>query len=126
MDQLGEDRYDVPGEVTNSIRQHILHAYAGVLAQRDGLLCLHSVLQDAAFTDVADDENNVEFELAVGKINTEQLQMLLEFLIAAEPGSLRAVDDNGLLPLHVARQLNFPDLILNVLLRPYPDALLLL
>ena len=97
-----------------------------MLAQRDGLLCLHSVLQDAAFTDVADDGNDEEFELPVGKLNTEHLQKLLEYIIALEPGSVRALDNDGLLPLQVACQLNFPDLVINVLLRPYPGALLLL
>ena len=98
-----------------------------MIAQRDGLLCLHSVLQDAAFTDGdADDEADEEFELPVGKLNTEHLQKLLEYIIAAEPGSVRALDSDGLMPLQVASQLNFPDLVLNALLRPYPDALLLL
>ena len=98
-----------------------------MLAQRDGLLCLHSVLQDTAFTDVAAaDGNDEEFVLPVGKLNTEHLQKLLEFLIAAEPGSLRTLDSEGLLPLQVASQLNYPDLVLNALLRPYPDALLFL
>jgi len=60
----------------------------------------------------------------VGKLRTEHLQMLLEFMIAAEPGSLRALDRDGLFPLQVATQLNFPDLVINVLLRQYPDALL--
>ena len=109
-------------EAAASIRQHILQTYAGMLAQRDGLLCLHSVLQDTTFME----GNNDEFQLAVGKLNTEYLQILLERIIAAEPGSVRALDRDGLLPLQVARQRNFPDLVLNVLLRPYPEALLLL
>jgi len=107
-------------EAAASIRKHILHAFAGVLAQRDGLLCLHYVLQDAAFVDGNDDE----FELPVGKLNTEHLQMLLEFIDAAEPGSVRTLDIDFLLPLQVASQLNFPDLVLNILMRSYPDALL--
>jgi len=77
-----------------------------------------------------------EFQPAVGKLNTESLQILLECIIAAEPGSVRTLDnisdddddDDGLLllPLQVARQRNFPDLVHNVLLRPYPEALLML
>ena len=125
LDQLGPNN-GFPDAVKNSIRQHILQSYAGVLAQRDGLLCLHSVLQDAAFTDVADDGNNEEFELPMGKLNTEHLQKLLEYILAMEPGSVRALNSDGLLPLQVASQLNFPELVLNALLRPYPDALLLL
>jgi len=109
-----------------AIRQLILQAYAGVLTQRDGLLCLHSVLQDAAFTDVADVGNEEEFELPVGKLNMEDLQKLLEYIIAMEPGSVCALNSDGLMPLPVASQLNFPALVLNALLRPYPDALLLL
>ena len=122
LDQLGQNR----NEVKASIRQHILQSYAGMIAQRDGLLCLHSVLQDAAFTDVADDGNDEEFELPVGKLNTEHLQKLLEYIIAMEPGSVRALNNDGLMPLQVASQLNYPALVLNALLRPYPDALLLL
>ena len=115
---------DVPAqEASDPIRIHIIQCiiqcYAQVLAQRDGLLCVHSVLQET-FID-GDDE---EFELPVGKLNTEHLQKLLERIIAAEPGSVRALDSDGLLPLQVASQLNFPDLVINVLLRPYPDALL--
>jgi len=123
LDQLGQHN----SEEEASIGQHILQSYAGMLAQRDGLLCLHSVLHGAAFTDVADDDgNNEEFELPVGKLNTEHLQKLLEYTIAMEPGSVLALNSDGLMPLQVASQLNFPDLVLNALLRPYPDALLLL
>ena len=122
LDQLAQDRSRISGKVTAPIRQHILQSYAGVLAQRDGLLCLHSVLQDTTFMEGNDDE----FQLPVGKLTTEYLQILLGYIIAAEPGSVRALDRDGLLPLQVARQRNFPDLVLNVLLRPYPEALLLL
>ena len=116
LDRLGQSC----SEVKASIRQHILQTYAGMLAQRDGLLCLHSVLQDVTF--IAG--NDKEFELPVGKLNTEHLQMLLEFIVAAEPGSVRTLDSDGLLPLQVASQLKFPDLVLNILMRSYPDALL--
>ena len=109
-------------EVKASIGQHILQSYAGMLVQRYGLLCLHSVLQDAAFID----SDNEKFQLPVGKLNTEYLQILLEYVIAAEPGSVRTLDRDDLMPLQVASQLNYPDLVLNVLLRPYPGALLLL
>jgi len=122
LDCLAQDRYSIPGGVKAPIRQHILQPYAGMMAQRDGVLCLHSVLQDATFIEGTDDQ----FHLLVGKLNTEYLQILLECIIAAEPGSVRALDIDGLLPLQVARQLNFPDLVLNVLLRPYPEALLIL
>jgi len=118
-DQIGHSRH---GRVTISIRQQILQAYAGMIAQRDGLLCLHSVLRNAVFTD----GDNEEFQLPVGKLNTEYLQSLLEYIIALQPGSVRAMDHDGLFPLQVAWQMDFPDLVLNVLLRPYPGALLLL
>ena len=96
-----------------------------MLAHRNGLLCIHSVFQDMAFTALADDGNDGEFELPVGKLlSTEHLQMLLEFMIAAEPGSLRTVDSDGLFPLQVATQSNFPDLVIYVVLRQYPDGLL--
>ena len=125
LDRLGQAPSSIPIGVRNSIRQRILQAYAGMIAQRDGLLCLHSVLQDATFIEGNNDD---EFQLPVGKLNTEYLQSLLEYIIAAEPGSVRALDRDGLLPLQVvvARRRIFPDLVLNVVLRPYPDALLLL
>ena len=53
LDRLGQSRSEVP--VKASIRQHILQSYAGMIAQRDGLLCLHSVLQDTTFIDGNDD-----------------------------------------------------------------------
>jgi len=60
------------------------------------------------------------FSFRKGKLNTEQLQMLLEFLIAAESSSLRAVETVAcclfVLPVNC----------ISLLLRPYPDALLLL
>ena len=125
LDRLAHNHYmyNTPGGVITSIRQHILQSYAGVLTQRDGLLCLHSVLQDAALTDVADNGNDEEFELSVGKLNTEHLQKLLEYIIAAEPGSVRVLNNDGLLPLQVASQLNYPASVLYFLLRPYPDML---
>jgi len=122
LDRLVQAPSSISGGVTNSVRQHILQAYARMIAQRDGPLCLHSVLQDTTFID----GNNGEFRLPIGKLNTEYLQSLLEYTIAAEPGSVRALDDNGLLPLQAACQLNFPDLVVHVLLHAYPGALLLL
>jgi len=108
-------------EAAASIRDLILQSYAGMLARRYDLLCLHSILQNAVFI-----EQDEEFQLPVGRLNTEQLQTLLEFAAAAERGSIRALDSDGLLPLQVACKLDFPDLVLNVLLRSYPDALLFL
>jgi len=104
------------------VRAHrfILQTYSQPLVQRHGPLCVHSVLRDAVFTG----GNDGKFQLPVGKLSTEQLQILLEHLIVAEPGSLRTLDGEGLLPLQVASQLNFPGLVINVLLRPYPGALL--
>ena len=122
LDRLGQGYLTIPIANTNAVRQRILQAYAGMIAQRDGLLCLHSVLQDTTFID----GNDEEFQLPVGKLNTEHLQKLLEYVIAAEPGSVRTLDRDGLMPLQVASQLNFPDLVLNALLRPYPGVLLLL
>ena len=110
----------LPQEELVRAHRFILQTYSQPLVQRHGPLCVHSVLRDAVFTD-GDDE---EFQLPVGKLSTEQLQILLEHLIVAEPGSLRALDGENLLPLQVASQLNFPDLVINVLLRPYPGALL--
>ena len=66
---IGQDHYNTPGGDSNSIRQHILQSCARMIAQRDGLLCLHSILHDAAFTDVADDGDDEEFELPVGTLN---------------------------------------------------------
>ena len=122
LDRLGQGYLTIPIENTNAVRQRILQAYAGMIAHRDGLLCLHSVLQDTTFID----GNDEEFQLPVGKLNTEHLQKLLEYVIAAEPGSVRTLDRDGLMPLQVASQLNFPDLVLNPLLRLYPGVLLLL
>ena len=121
LDQLG-----LYSGVKGSIRQHILQAYAGMIAQRDGLLCLHSVLRNAVFTEDFVALVLRRFQLPVGKLNTEYLQSLLEYIIALQPGSVRALNSDGLLPLQVAWQMDFPDLALFVLLRPYPDALLLL
>ena len=128
MRRIGQIR----SEVNASIRQHILQAYAGVLAQRDGLLCLHSVLQDTAITHgadaaAADDDSSIiyeeEFQLPVGKLKTEHLQKLLEYIIAMEPGSVRALNSDGLLPVQYASELGFPASVLYFLLRPYPDML---
>ena len=115
LDLLDQKRNEVEG----SIGQRILQAYAGMIAQRDGLLSLHSVLHAATFID----GNDEEFQLPVGKLNTEHLQSLLEYIIAAEPGSVFTLGSDGLLPLQVASQLNFPASVLYVLLRPYPDML---
>jgi len=122
---IGQDHNNIPGGVANSIRQLILQVYAGMIAQRDGLLCLHAVLQDSTFIHGnEEDGNEKKSRLEAGTLNMESLQSLLEYLIAAEPGSVRALDRDGWLPLQVACQRNFPDLVLNVLLRSYPDALL--
>jgi len=114
------DFYSIPVGVVNSIRRCILQAYARMVAQQDDLFSLHSVLHAAKFLDGYNDE---EFELPVGKLNLEDLHKLLEYIIAAEPGSVVALDSDGLLPLQVAIELNFPASVLYVLLRPYPDML---
>ena len=133
------DAFFIGEEPASSIQKHILQCYAGMIAQRRGLLCLHSVLQEATFIngneengseedgnekDMDMDGNEYIVRLAVGKLISKNLQILLEYIIAAEPGSVRALDRDGLLPLQVASLRNFPDLALNVLLRSYPDALL--
>jgi len=125
LDRLGagEAQSRIPSGVANSIRQHILQACARMIAQRDGLLGLHTVLLNAASIDVVDDEDAEEFELPVGTLNTESLQILLEYVIAAEPGSVVALNSDGLLPLQVAIELDFPASVLYVFLRPYPDIL---
>jgi len=123
---LGQARYDMHSEDPNSIRQHILQAYAGMIAQRDGLLCLHSVLQHTTCIDGNEEDGNDEelYQLPVGKLCTESLQSLLGYIIALEPGSLRSLDSDGcLLPLQVACRLNFPASVLYNLLRPYPGML---
>jgi len=67
--------------------------------------------------------NDEEFELPVGKINTEHLQMLLGYIIDMEPGSVRSLNSDGLLPVQNSCKLNFPVSILYFLLRPCPDML---
>jgi len=112
-----------PGTDIVSVRRFLLQSYAGLLMQRHGPLCVHSVLQDVTFIAVEGYEDIIA-ELPIGKLTSEDLQILLEYLISNEAGSIRTLDNNGLLPLQVASQLNLlPDLVIYVLLRPYPDAL---
>jgi len=49
-------------EAAASIRRHILQCYGRMLAHRNGLLCVHSVLQATTFTALADDSNDEEFD----------------------------------------------------------------
>lgn len=86
-----------------------------VLVQEHGLSCVHTVLRLAEFNDV-----DKKWQLPIGKLNTDQLQTLFGFLNVAEPGSIRTLVENGLLPLHTACHLHFPDLVIYVLLRAYP------
>ena len=74
-----------------------------------------------AFT--ADEDDEELFQLPVGKLIAEHLQMLLEYIIAMEPGSVRALNSDGLIPVQYASELNFPASVLYVLLRPYPSML---
>ena len=103
-----------------AIVQVLLQTYAEMLAQREGLLCIHSVLQEVTITE----DNQYCFKLSVGRLSVKYLQILLELLIAKVPGSICALNDDGLLPLQTACQLNFPDQMIYMLLRPCPDALL--
>jgi len=107
------------------IQKYILMFFAAMIAQRDGLLCLHSVLQEATFIHGNEEGGNEGgFRLAVGTLNTKSLHNLLEYLIAAVPGSVSALDRDCCFPLQVACRRNFPDCVLHILLRSYPDALL--
>lgn len=111
-----------PGQeaAAGAIRRFLAVPYAGVLAQRHGLGCVHAVLQSATF-----DDNGGEFLVrGFGSIHSAQMQNLLGRLMAAEPGSVHALDRNGLLPVQVASQLNFPVPVIYLLLRPYPGYLL--
>jgi len=108
------------------IRHHLLQSYAAVLAQRHGPLCVHAVLAQAtqAPGNPNREENNGSLVLPIGTLECEHLQTLVQYLVAAEPGALGAQDANGWLPLQVAIGSElFPDRVLYVLLRPYPDAL---
>jgi len=118
-------RYSHSQEASDPIRIHIIQSiiqcYAQVLAQRDGRQCVHNLLCNTAFT-----HDTGFFRVPIGNLDAQDLQTLLGRLIAAEPGSVRALDRDGLVPVQVACQLNFPALVIHVLLRPYPGALLLL
>jgi len=111
-----------PGTDIVSVRRFLLQSYAGLLMQRHGPLCVHSVLQDMTF--IPEGNHSFIAALPIGMLTSEDLQILLEYMISNEAGSIRALDNNDLLPLQVASQLHFlPDLVFYVLLRPYPDAL---
>ena len=122
LDVLQHHQGEHGRETVGCIRKFLLQSYAGVLIQRHGPLCLHSILQDVTF--IPEGNEDLIAELPIGKLTSEDLQILVEYLIADEPGSIRALDRNGLLPVQVASQLHLlPDLVIYVLLRPYPDAL---
>jgi len=66
-------------------------------------------------------EDNNCLELFVGRGDTDFLQTLLDFLLVAQSsGSIRVRNRTGL--LLVASELNFPVLVMNVLLRLNPGA----
>ena len=111
-----------------AIRASILRSYAGALAHRHGTRCLHALLREAAASvRTNDQEQKLSFHLAVGILDTRHLEFLLECVTETEPGAVRTPDDNDdLLPLQRACQWNFSDKVIYALLRPYPDALLLL
>ena len=121
-------RHVEPGaDTVVSIRLFLLQSYAGLLIQRNGPLCVHSVLQDVTFipeNNIPEGNEDLIARLPIGMLTSEDLQILLEHMISNEQGSIRALDNNGLLPLQVASQLELlPDLVIYVLLRPYPGAL---
>ena len=128
LDLSGHGHVEPGTDTVVSIRLFLLQSYAGLLIQRNGPLCVHSVLQEMRFIPGGNipEEGNEDLivKLPIGMLTAEDLQILLEYMISNEPGSIRALDSNGLLPLQAASQLNLlPDLVIYVLLRPYPDAL---
>jgi len=94
-----------------AVRQCILQSYADMIIHSEGPLSLHAVLQNASLIEGNEDY----FELAVGTLNTEELQNLLGLIVAKEPGSVSTQNSDGLLPLQVATQLNIPNPVLDVL-----------
>jgi len=118
--QFPDTLFSLPRKAVAPVQKHMIQCYTQLLAQREGYQCIHTVLRSSAFT------HGGGFRLPIGELDTQDLQTLLGHLIAAEPGSVCTLDSNGMLPLQVACQLNFPDLVINVLLRPYPPSLLLL
>ena len=85
--------------------------------QRPSLDSCHSS-KDATFTDGFE-----RFHLSVGTLDLEQLQSLLELIVAAEPGTIAALDSDGLFPLQIACRLNFPVPVISMLLREHPESL---
>ena len=102
------------------IRRFILQSYTALLARRDGSLCIHSVLQGTR----VQDENL--FPLPIGSLDLADLYFLLQCLLEQQPGSVRTLDGNNLLPLQVACQRDFPVGVIDLLVREDPGALLLL
>jgi len=115
-----------------ALRTSILRSYAGALSHRYGTRCLHALLREAAASISANDgnkEQKLSFHLAVGILELSHLEFLLECVNESEPGAVRTLDDDtdrALLPLQRACQWNLPEEVIHALLRPYPDALLLL
>jgi len=102
-------------------KQFLLQTYSRLLLQLHGAGCIHAVLRVAnqGFHRLPENDG-VEFQLPIGTLDTEHLGMLLQFILEAQPDSIRTLNNNGLLPLQVAQKLDFPAEVLYVLLRPRP------
>ena len=125
LDCLGINEPDLHSGAAAAAKQFLLQTYSRLLLQLHGAACVHAVLRDAN-QGFRLSEDRVEFQLPIGTLDTEQLQMLLQYIIEAQPDSIRTLNNNGLLPLKVAQKLDFPEEVLYMLLRPRPMDLFLL
>lgn len=102
--------------------QFLLRSYAESVVAQKGSSSIHYLLEEA-YSGWYDDDH---WRLPVGTLDTDHLQSLLEDVNALEPGAIHALNRDSMLPLLCASRLNFPDRVIYVLLRLYPDALFML
>jgi hypothetical protein len=107
-----------------SANLHIVDSYAAILCRRHGTMCIHWSLHNAGFQEV--NEGQVLIKVMIGTLSLEQFQVVLERMRARCPLAVQTLDREGRLPFEVAYRLQCPELVLNVLLREYPDALLMI
>ena len=124
LDILQNYQNSTPTRNQVAICRLFLQCYTKEISERDGPNCLHTILQEASRRAQVNDNGDPVYPLEVGKLDSCKFQILLECLVAEQPASVVTSDSDGLLPLQVACQLDFPAAMVNVLLRHDPSTLL--
>jgi len=104
-----------PFEEQPAIRDAIVEHYAGSLVQQEWSRSLHTIFLQARSQHI--------FLTAIGKLDSDEMLLLIGLVLASESGSIRHQDSDGNLPLHLCCRTKAPLPVTKILVEQDRDSL---